>query len=99
MLPFPPPQSPDQVRGGWGRSRGGTEPRALSKPPRPVRLFLPPEPVEAVWVLPDEPPFRFIWRRRAHRVRRADGPERIAEEWWTMAGAAAVSVEAIRDYY
>ena len=60
---------------------------------------MPPEPVEAVWVLPDEPPFRFTWRRRAHRVRCADGPERIAEEWWTMAGAAAVSVGAIRDYY
>ena len=60
---------------------------------------MPPEPVEAVWVLPDEPPFRFTWRRRAHRVRRADGPERIAEEWWTMAGAAAVSAGAIRDYY
>ena len=73
---------------------------ALSKPPRPVRLFTPPEPVEAAWVLPDEPPFRFTWRRRAHRVRRAEGPERVAEEWWTPAGAAAVvSVGAIRDYY
>jgi protein ImuB len=73
-----------------------------SKPPRPVRLFAPPEPVEAVWVLPDDPPFRFTWRRRAHRVHRADGPERIAEEWWTAEGAAAdprESGDAIRDYY
>jgi len=70
---------------------------ALRKPPRPVRLFAPPEPIEAAWVLPDEPPFRFTWRRRAHRVRRADGPERIAEEWWTGDGSAAV--DAIRDYY
>src|SRR5207248_2506479 len=52
------------------------------KPPRPVRLFRPPEPIEAQWVLPDDPPFRFTWRRRQHRVRHADGPERIAEEWW-----------------
>ena len=72
---------------------------ALSKPPRPIRLFMPPEPVEATWVLPDEPPFRFIWRRRAHRVCRAKGPERISEEWWSPAGAAAaVSIGAIRDY-
>jgi protein ImuB len=82
----------------WGR--GGAESGALSKQPRPVRLFMPPEPVEAVWVLPDEPPFRFTWRRRAHRVRRAEGPERIAEEWWAVSvAAAAVSAGAIRDYY
>jgi len=69
-----------------------------AKPPRPVRLFAPPEPIEAAWLLPDDPPFRFTWRRRAHRVRRADGPERIAEEWWTSDGAL-LSPGAIRDYY
>jgi protein ImuB len=68
-----------------------------TKPPRPVRLFMPPEPVEAAWLLPDDPPFRFTWRRRPYRVRRADGPERIAEEWWTQGGAACG--DAVRDYY
>jgi protein ImuB len=72
--------------------------RKAKKPPRPVRLFAPPEPIEASWLLPDDPPFRFTWRRLAHRVRRADGPERIAEEWWT-AGGALLSPGAIRDYY
>jgi protein ImuB len=67
------------------------------KPPRPSRLFEPPEPVEAFWLLPDDPPFRFAWRRRRHRVTRADGPERIAEEWWRPEGPGAAS--AIRDYY
>jgi protein ImuB len=38
--------------------------RAPNKPPRPIRLFEPPEPVEAFWLLPDDPPFRFIWRPR-----------------------------------
>ena len=71
--------------------------RLPGKPPRPIRLFEPPEPVEAFWLLPDDPPFRFTWRRRGHRVMRADGPERIAEEWWRPEGSAAV--EAIRDYY
>jgi protein ImuB len=25
---------------------------------------------------------QFIWRRKRHRIRRADGPERIGGEWW-----------------
>jgi protein ImuB len=73
-----------------------------SKPARPIRLFEPPEPVEAFWLLPDDPPFRFTWRRRPHRVTRADGPERIAEEWWRADGwskEGVGAVDAIRDYY
>lgn len=73
-------------------SQGGEE-----KPPRPIRLFQPPEPVEASWLVPDSPPAQFTWRRRLHRVARADGPERIAEEWWTEDGSAAA--DAVRDYY
>jgi protein ImuB len=71
--------------------------RDFGKPLRPVRLFDPPQPVEAFWLLPDDPPFRFLWRRRRHRVVRADGPERIAEEWW-LPGASGAP-DAIRDYY
>jgi protein ImuB len=65
-------------------------------------LFAPPEPVEAFWVLPDDPPFRFTWRHRNHRIAQADGPERIAEEWWTPDGqltGSAGAPDAIRDYY
>jgi protein ImuB len=69
----------------------------INKPARPTRLFEPPEPVEASWLLPDDPPFRFTWRRRAHRVRCADGPERVAPEWWRPEGSTAT--DAIRDYY
>jgi len=75
------------------RFRGDDE----TRPPRPIRLFEPPEPVEAFWLLPDDPPFRFAWRRRRHRVTRADGPERIADEWWRPEGPGAG--DAIRDYY
>ena len=60
--------------------------------PRPVRFLRQPEPVEAVAPVPDDPPLMFRWRRIMHRVRRADGPERIAGEWWR--GAAE-----LRDYY
>lgn len=63
---------------------------------RPVRLLSPPEPVEKVMAeLPDQPPVRFSWRGRIHRVRRADGPERIYGEWWKRNGEA----EAVRDYF
>lgn len=67
--------------------------------PRPIRLFQRPEPLEQVVALmPDDPPVQFRWRGRLHRVRRAEGPERIGEEWW-KADIGDVSVSHIRDYY
>jgi len=49
---------------------------------RPILLFDPPEPVEAMAELPDGAPLRFTWRRLSRRVTRADGPERLSPEWW-----------------
>jgi protein ImuB len=67
--------------------------------PRPIRLFRRPEPLEAVIALtPDDPPSQFRWRGRVHRVRRAEGPERIGEEWWTRQ-IEDVDVGHVRDYY
>ncbi len=66
--------------------------------PRPVRLLSRPEPIEAVALLPDAPPALFSWRRIAHRVRRADGPERIAPEWWRD-GPDLPAAARTRDYY
>lgn len=66
--------------------------------PRPLRLFRRPEPITVIAKLPDDPPRTFTWRGRPHRVRLAEGPERIAEEWWGRPiGEAAPA--AIRDYY
>jgi protein ImuB len=74
-------------------------PRWNSEAPRPVRLFRRPEPVDGVIALtPDDPPSQFRWRGRLHRVRRAEGPERIAEEWW-KADIDDVRVGHVRDYY
>jgi protein ImuB len=70
----------------------GTWPADL---PRPVRLLDPPQPVEAMALLPDHPPMAFTWRRVRHRVRRADGPERIAGEWWRRNG----ETRSVRDYF
>ncbi len=50
--------------------------------PRPLRLFRHPELIEAVAPTPDDPPVFFRWRGVAHRVRRAEGPERLAKDWW-----------------
>ncbi|MBV8614816.1 MAG: DNA polymerase Y family protein, partial [Acetobacteraceae bacterium] len=63
--------------------------------PRPVRLFPYPQPVQALSVLPDHPPAAFVWRRVRHRVRRADGPERVSGEWWKREREVA----AVRDYW
>ncbi|SIS54866.1 protein ImuB [Paracoccus saliphilus] len=63
---------------------------------RPLLLFTPPEPVTAIAEAPDSPPARFEWRCKTHRVTRAEGPERIAPEWWlTHEGADRTT----RDYY
>lgn len=51
-------------------------------PRRPLRLFERPEPIEVVAEVPDGPPARFRWRRARHAVVHAEGPERIAMEWW-----------------
>jgi protein ImuB len=60
---------------------------------RPPLLLNRPEPIEALAILPDSPPSQFRWRRRVHRVRAAEGPERFAPEWWRD------SVSRTRDYY
>ncbi|WP_425107059.1 Y-family DNA polymerase [Ancylobacter sp.] len=63
-------------------------------PARPLTLFDPPQPVEALAEVPDGPPLRFRWRRVVHEVARAEGPERLAPEWWRQPAAAPT-----RDYY
>jgi protein ImuB len=47
-----------------------------------LRLLRPAERIETVALLPDHPPVAFTWRGIRHRVRRADGPERVFGEWW-----------------
>jgi protein ImuB len=50
--------------------------------PLPLRLFPRPEPVTAEAAAEGDPPASFLWRARRHRVRAAEGPARIAPEWW-----------------
>ena len=62
---------------------------------RPARLFPEPEPITVLGALPADPPRLFGWRGGRHRVRAADGPERIHGEWWHDAGEYG----AVRDYW
>jgi protein ImuB len=64
-------------------------------PVRPVRLFAQPEPIEAVAEVPDGPPAQFRWRHVLHEVTAAEGPERIAMEWWRDAKGENLT----RDYF
>jgi protein ImuB len=54
----------------------------LGKPLRPCLLFAEPESVVVLAEIPEGPPARFTWRRVTRRVVKAEGPERIAPEWW-----------------
>ena len=58
-----------------------------------MRLFVRPEPIEAIAEVPDGPPLRFRWRRVLHDVAAVEGPERIAAPWWRRPGAPT------RDYF
>jgi protein ImuB len=62
-------------------------------PLRPLHLFYPPQPVETLAEVPDGSPLRFRWRRVLHEVTLAEGPERIAGEWWRAPD------QKTRDYY
>ena len=67
--------------------------------PRPLRLLMRPEPIEAVAEVPDGPPLRFRWRRALHEVIAADGPERIEGAWWSEHGGQSSFEKFARDYF
>ncbi|MEP7455413.1 DNA polymerase Y family protein [Phyllobacterium sp. SB3] len=74
--------------------RWSPEHQSGNPPERPVRLFNPPERIETTSGVPDGAPARFIWRRVQHTIVLAEGPERIAPEWWREHAGALT-----RDYY
>ncbi|PZR20160.1 MAG: nucleotidyltransferase [Flavobacterium psychrophilum] len=60
--------------------------------PRPVHLLPAPEAIVVTAVLPDYPPMLFRHKGIRYTVMKADGPERIEQEWWLSDGL-------YRDYY
>ena len=76
------------------------QPLGRQGPRRPAFLLERPELISVVAEVPDGPPARFTWRRVERRVARAEGPERIAPEWWRSIGASAETKRPRpRDYY
>lgn len=67
---------------------------------RPAFMLARPEPIEVMAGVPDGPPALFIWRRVERRVVRAEGPERIAPEWWrALYVGESGKRPRTRDYY
>lgn len=60
--------------------------------PRPLHLLSPPEIIEVTAPVPDYPPLNFRHKNDLHKIVKADGPERIEQEWWIQDGEH-------RDYY
>ena len=71
-----PAQHAPDTKCDWDTRVAGEAPR------RPLRMLTKPERIEVMAQVPDGPPLRFRWRRALHAVARAEGPERIAMEWW-----------------
>jgi protein ImuB len=84
-----PAQRAEKSKRAWKAIRGPGE-----APRRPLRLFAKPEPIETMSEFPEAPPVRFRWRRAWHEVMLAEGPERIAMEWWRDQ-----SPQPTRDYF
>ncbi len=60
--------------------------------PRPIHLLPDPETIEVTVPMPDYPPMLFRYKGELYHVSKADGPERIEQEWWLQRGL-------YRDYY
>lgn len=60
--------------------------------PRPLQLLIPPELITVTAPIPDYPPLNFKYKGQLHTIKKADGPERIEQEWWIQDGEH-------RDYY
>ena len=59
---------------------------------RPLQLLKIPAPIQVTAPIPDYPPMLFRYHGKLHKVVKADGPERIEQEWWLQQGQH-------RDYY
>jgi protein ImuB len=80
----------------------GEPPTSWPEPAQNMRalLLLPQaEPTEVTALIPDGPPRRFRWRGVTYEVAGAQGPERIASEWWRNPQAGGKEGIPTRDYY
>lgn len=59
---------------------------------RPLQILKVPERIDVTAPIPDYPPILFRYKGKIINVAKADGPERIEQEWWLQQGEH-------RDYY
>ncbi len=76
--------------GGW----------SIEEKPRPLLLLPQAEPTEVTALIPEGPPRRFRWRGVTYDITGAQGPERIADEWWRAPyPSPQAEGKQSRDYY
>ncbi len=80
--------------GGQAGERAGTASGREAGQIRPLKLLDRTEPIAVLYASPDGLPRRFRWRGEVHEIVRAEGPERIAPEWWRERSGTR-----LRDYY
>jgi protein ImuB len=83
-------RTPADTLPSWASSR----PRPTSTRLRPPLLLRRAEPAQVLALMPEGAPRRFRWRGETHGVALAQGPERIAAEWWRER-----EPQPTRDYY
>jgi protein ImuB len=84
-----PAQYAEETKTEWQKIRSSGE-----APRRPLRLFEKPEPMSLLRSVPGSKTARMRWRGTQRVVTRAEGPERIAMEWWRHQDA-----QPTRDYH
>jgi protein ImuB len=80
---------------GWAEAINSPPPHGIAgRTHKATKLLDRPEAIAVIYATPEGLPRRFVWRRSVHDIARAQGPERIAPEWWRERGTAR-----LRDYY
>ncbi|HYP10845.1 MAG TPA: DNA polymerase Y family protein [Xanthobacteraceae bacterium] len=71
---------------------------SIEEKPRPLLLLPQAEPTEVTALIPEGPPRRFRWHGVTYDITGAQGPERIADEWWRAPYPSRAGAPT-RDYY
>ncbi|MCA0977794.1 DNA polymerase Y family protein [Qipengyuania flava] len=94
LVPFPSHIPERAQRGQPPLEPEPTSQGQLAFHKRPLKLLDKAERIAVLYATPDGYPKRFRWRGEVHDIKRVEGPERIAPEWWRERGSTR-----LRDYY
>ena len=88
------PERAERLAPATGAASPWPAPEEAAEPLRPLLLLPRAEPAEVTALVPEGPPRRFSWRGVTYDIAGAEGPQRIAAEWWRERAASPT-----RDYY